>query len=300
MLVLGAGASKPFGFPSGRELVDIVTGGLQDPGGTDLGKFLISCGFKSEDLRQFSHNLVYSQRNSVDAFLEYRPEFTAVGKAAIVSVLIQREDPKNLFIDGDWYRYLFQMLNTSFEDFEKNTIAIITFNYDRSLEFYLVRALKAAYGRSVDECVAKVASIPIIHLHGKMGEIFSVGEKFRDYAPTLNPEAMQLSSEQIKIVHEDIGSEPEFAKAHERIFRAETLCFLGFGYDRTNIKRLFPEKLFPNMRLLYELRIFGSAQGLTHAEVDNVKNIIGHFGKIDLDAVGYGCLEYLRENRVLF
>ena len=40
-------------------------------------------------------------------------------------------------------------MNTPFEDFEKNLVSVITFNYDRSLEQFLFISLKSRYGKSV-------------------------------------------------------------------------------------------------------------------------------------------------------
>jgi hypothetical protein len=295
VLVLGAGASEPFGFPIGKKLVKMIVEDLTNPEGTETGKILINYGFDSATLKEFATNLHFSQRNSVDAFLEHRPQFLEVGKAAIVTKLISFEKRDVLFQNGNWYRYLFQALNASFESFEKNNLAIITFNYDRSLEFYLLMALKHAYGKSEEECAAKIASIPIIHLHGKMGEMLSINEKFREYSPNVNQDSVKLASSQIKIIHENIDAEPQFVTAHKLIMDAETICFLGFGYDRTNIKRLFPA-----IQMFFKKRIFGSAYRLTRAEVDSVKRMLGPRDFAEVDYVGYDCLEFLRNYPILF
>jgi len=59
--------------------------------------------------------------------------------------LIHCEDEAGLFVQAtkSWYEYLFNQLTTRFDDFEKNKLSILTFNYDRSLEFYLFTCMRA-------------------------------------------------------------------------------------------------------------------------------------------------------------
>ena len=64
-------------------------------------------------------------------------EFLAIGKAATAAVLVEYENPWRLFQydDQNWLRYLYNNLNTSFDDFGSNKLSIVTFNYDRVVEF---------------------------------------------------------------------------------------------------------------------------------------------------------------------
>ncbi len=83
VLVLGAGASAPFGFPTGQGLKDQVCDKtLQNSGTTQL---LISFGFDGDIIRSFRKALINSGRLSVDAFLEYRDNFLDIGKTAIAT-----------------------------------------------------------------------------------------------------------------------------------------------------------------------------------------------------------------------
>jgi len=116
VLVLGAGASQPYEFPSGtslkREAQAIIPHNDDEfrqsflPGGLDI-----------EEFKEFSRELARSPVGSVDAFLEARRDFVDIGKHVIAYLLIKRENPKAL---GDlspkdnenWYRYLFQLMTT--------------------------------------------------------------------------------------------------------------------------------------------------------------------------------------------
>ena len=60
---------------------------------------------------------------------------------------------------------------------------IIDFNYDRSLEHYLFTSLRSLHGRSVDECLEKLAKVPIIHVYGQLGTIPYPQPGSREYLP---------------------------------------------------------------------------------------------------------------------
>ena len=171
VLVLGAGASKPYDFPTGIELSSEINNQLQGRGHAVFNNLCDVFGFGENAIRRFREAFYFSGKNSVDAFLEHRTEFLSIGKAATACVLTRYENPSRLFrYDGhNWLRYLYNNLNTSFEEFGSNKLAIVTFNYDRVVEYFLFTSLKNTYGKSDEECRAALEKIPIIHLHGQLG-----------------------------------------------------------------------------------------------------------------------------------
>ncbi|MGH7216991.1 MAG: hypothetical protein ACREIG_07135, partial [Nitrospiraceae bacterium] len=52
--------------------------------------------------------------------------------------------------------------------FHENKLSLITFNYDRSLEFYLHRAIKRLWDLDDNEAAEVLKAVPIIHIHGKI------------------------------------------------------------------------------------------------------------------------------------
>lgn len=249
VLVLGAGASIPFGFPSGKKLVKQICDMLKDDSNNIYRLFLI-LSFPEQIVRDFRRALSLSGQSSVDAFLEHRTEFINVGKTAIATALLPFEKTKRLFnlgMDENWYQYLFGVLNTSFEEFGENNLSIITFNYDRSMEYYLFSALKNAHGRSDKECAEKLSSIPIIHVHGKLGD-FEWEPDYRfpvpyDLKEPLETDMVERASKKIKIIHENIAEDSEFKQAHQLLSEAARVYFLGFGFNQTNLERLQIESL---------------------------------------------------------
>jgi hypothetical protein len=199
-----------------------------------------SLGFSNKDVNIFRDSLFYSGRNSVDAFLEHRQEFIDLGKASIAKALIPFENQATLFSTGNsWYKYFFNLLNTSFDAFPQNHVSIVTYNYDRSLEHYLFTALKNSYGKEDSECAKALGAIPIIHLHGQLGYLpWQSDSNVRAYDLNATVDAVAVSSKHIKIIHESIEHDEEFSEANKLLQNAMAIYFIGFGYDITNLKRL--------------------------------------------------------------
>src|SRR6185503_8266690 len=128
--VLGAGASAHLNFPSGEKLTRIIYEGTR-PNQT-LHNLLLSVDCDSADIKSFHCAFSRSGVLSIDAFLDNRPEFVALGKKVIAASLIGFENPESLFVVGseNWYYLLFSVMreNTAFDFFgECNKVRIVTF-----------------------------------------------------------------------------------------------------------------------------------------------------------------------------
>ena len=67
-------------------------------------------------------------------------------------------------------QYLYQHLAVpTLEEFHQNDVGFITYNYDRTLEQFMLTALANTYGKDETTCAEILAHIPIIHLHGRLG-----------------------------------------------------------------------------------------------------------------------------------
>ena len=267
VLILGAGTSNDFGFPVGRSLLLQICHGLS-ASNQHLFRWMVQeCGYDEQGVEEFRFALDHSGQQSVDAFLERRPEFLDIGKAAISCALIPCENEEQLFArstDVRWYEYLFNKMNAPWDEFGNNKLSIITFNYDRSLEHYLFESLKYTHGKD-DEAVAGLLNkMAIVHIYGQLGRHPYLGGQVRPYNQTITIEIVEQCVKEINIVHED--TEPSvFANAHKVLENAEEVCFLGIGYDPTNLQRL-------KLDLVPEgANIYGSAYGLGIAERQSVE-----------------------------
>lgn len=310
----------PFKFPSGEELLKRIyvaldlnqgyTERLVDqtiPDGPRYREYsgtvgqVIGMGFDPATIGRFRTALWNCGKMSVDAFLEHQPDLIDVGKAAIASVLAKNERPVDL-IDvtrskSNWYTYLFNKLNATAEQFSQNHLSILTYNYDRSLEFYLVTSLKHSYSLSDGEALELLRSIPIVHLHGQLSDKSFGDVDGCNYGEFDSDEALKRAASGLKIIHEEIDSHPQFKQAHELLTKAEIVCFLGFGFDATNLARLRLNDVA--LRAKY----FGTAFDKTAAEAKEIGRLLPHdssgLKKADLGKKTQGNLEYLREINIL-
>ena len=93
-LILGAGASHPYGFQLGRDLLRDVWEVL---GNSSQFTILQEIAFSIGQIKEFEKALRHADPTSLDSFLGYRDEFLEIGKACIAYVLIQKELPQQLF-----------------------------------------------------------------------------------------------------------------------------------------------------------------------------------------------------------
>ena len=249
VLILGAGASVPYGFPTGEQLSRWVKGIIdpEDPvpqtAFDETVRLLQEMEYDDEERKRFVYTLSRSAQ-SVDAFLEYNPEFMGIGKAFMACFLIRCEQEGKLCGgEREWYHYLLDRMRASPQMFHENMISIVTFNYDRSLEHFLFMALLHSYGLTEEDAASMVRSIQIVHVHGQLGHLpwqsrAIQNEHVRPYVAEPTPESVKVAANGIKIISQAKESSPEFVRVHGLLQNAHQVHFLGFGYDKQNMRRL--------------------------------------------------------------
>ncbi len=163
VLVLGAGASYDYGFHLGRKLMFEVLRVCSD---SKLWGICGAEGIDPESLKLLLNVGPLAQAPSIDTLLEYRTEFAKGGKAAIAYIMIpqEKEDTLRPREEQRWYEYLFgRMLDQAHtsDDFARNHLSVVTFNYDRSLEFFLFEALRNIYNINETEAANVIRKIPV-------------------------------------------------------------------------------------------------------------------------------------------
>jgi hypothetical protein len=269
VFILGAGSNTNYGFPSGKELVDEICRPTDQTDFRDSKNSSISSeqlikgyGIDPGAYQNFQKELIES-RLSVDSFIENRPEFDEIGRKAIAITLLKCENSDRLFRGewpnlhfenkrgmqnlGSWYDLLWSHLVSPFslENFSKNKLAIITFNYDRSLEHFLFTVLKRSSGKNDADCALALESIPIIHTYGSLGPLPWKNKVGVPYNSNASSDCVERSYQFIKLVRTkaDPVTSEEFEASHRRIDEATRVFILGFGFDYTNIRRLKLPKL---------------------------------------------------------
>ena len=235
VLVLGAGASTRCGYPLGRQLVNQL---CQLRGSAELDN--LPDGWTRDGVERFLRKLSLSDPSSIDAFLETNRDEASLGKFLIARQLKKREDIDGLFPphDSGWYRHLFNsLLVDGSPQFEKSSLSIVTFNYDRSLEAYLHTRLQHSCQLDEAEATQILSHLPIFHVHGILGEYPA-----SPYRSDCGTQELVMISKQIQIIHEISDSENTFCnkmfcQANQRLKSAERIYFLGFGFHRDNLRR---------------------------------------------------------------
>jgi len=315
VLILGAGASMNYGFPSGLQLKAMICKAIQER--TDIFNDLKKVEGNEDRMNyveDFYNNLLLSSELSIDAFLEHNPGYFEIGRRAIANVLLRKEKHEELFDtwidkwldpenkDKHWYQLLFSKLDAPFGDFEKNDLTIITFNYDRSLEYFLWEGMKAKYSdQDVLSALQKLRSISVIHVYGKLGDlpVYDSNGPFVQYDLFGSGEGRQWqeyvhdASQSIFTVHQAEEMEEVIIKAQESLLRAARIYFLGFGYDKINMERLFIRDC-PNTErwnLLTQESLGSKCWGTAMGVSPHQKLYLGNFGLPHMKT------DYVRESR---
>jgi len=248
VLVLGAGASKGFAFPTGSELVRLILEMTGNKNFSLFSTFYEVCHGKDLPKADEFHEVFQKAKPlSINAWLEHNPEFIEIGKIAIAIALLECERGGSLrTAKKDWYQLLFDRINCPIEDFQYNKLSIVTFNYDRSLEQHLFNSFRYTHAeKSEEECKKKLNKLHIIHVYGSLGRLEwqfdnpNIPLTHVPYGAKLDDVSVSAAADNIKIMSEDSEELPiEFQEARRLIANARALYFLGFGYHKTNMDRL--------------------------------------------------------------
>ena len=293
ILVLGAGVSRPYGFPLGADLVQQIIG-------VNAKNFVAQTRpdkFSESLVKKFQEDLRNSGRRSIDRFLQQQPEHADLGKTLIAYSLTNNEDPDEVYAGetrGGIYSYFYNNIldPNSPKELNSNRFVVITYNYDRSLEFFLWNALRHGFSLSNDEAAQHLKSLPIYHVHGSFGDI--TGDHAREYAR--NFDDVNKAPERLRIVSEDIEQSSVIHECRKEISLSRDIIFLGFAYDRANVQRL----LIPEIMAEREengdgeaSNIYGTTKGLVPAEVSH--NVVPLFAQLAPNLSDADCLAYLRD-----
>jgi hypothetical protein len=287
-MVLGAGASAPYGFPLGPKLVTDILKFVRSP--SEQTKAILAYNdIDRPEAYMFADLLEGSGMYSIDAFLEDRKEFLRLGKLAIAAILAPLEIPKK--IHGNWYQYLFNTLCLIKHQSRSEPLTILTFNYDRSLEFYLRRAFRCKTGLPEPEIDKLFEKIKFIYLHGNLGDLTSGHLPGRKFDSANSTERFSDVAASIKIIHEP-QAQNLFQTAVTYLTRAESIYIMGFSFHPLNIERLFPKGL---ERQMFCQEVVATALDLTASEQQRIKGQMN----IAIRMTDMDCLRFLREHPVI-
>ena len=339
--ILGAGASRPYGFPTGMELRNLLIK-LDREDLQRLHTFVINSFATAphplrlppdDELRKIKHELETLERignrigltrssdspanqqsdfanvfkfsgiASIDAFLSHRDDYAEIGKKAIASSILDFEN-KSTLEEWDWYGLLWSKIKNYIEiqndqiTLKPMPIDIVTFNYDRSLEYFLWKAMQSTFRCSQERALALVSEMNIIHFYGSLGPIY--GENAVPYGG----ENVNDAAKNIKVIpyersgHAKAELSEDQAKSLGLIHGLnKSIVYMGFGFDEQNCNLLKLDSL-PKTHSIY-----GTTFGLTPFEKILVGrkyfNIEGPRMFDQFTSENYGCMELIR-NKPIF
>ncbi len=304
VIVLGAAASKDFGFPLGSEFKSEIAKFLKIQKNslgaltftTDTNRFF--CEFGSEKdaallaAGKITEGIGFS--SSIDNFLEMRKtddDIINVGKAAIAHLIYKyekraavlhgplptRPTPLSTRFDGKWVQRFAEICFERCEEKDLpealSRVTFISFNYDRCIEQFVRLAISALYsvefveaGKLVDE------HLTVLHPYGVLGKLTS--KDFQNDAYVLPARPMATN---IKTFTEQHDDQSTLNAIGDELKSAENVVFLGYGFHKQNIDILcLKTNNTPK-------RIIGTAKGLSNTARDVTKMNLERAFKRDHD-----------------
>jgi hypothetical protein len=331
VFVLGAGASCPCGYPSGarlRELICLDVGFMLHYNEYLRNNKIDRPQVTQRDIQRFKEAFAKSHIKSIDVFMSKNPKLSPIGKRIIAFEVLRAEKRSRFgeeakreqerrneassnpfvkehisgtadFIGGDWYSYLYNRLieglvgKDALPDFSGGEIAFITFNYDRSLEYFLYEGLFNLFTEVLDDKIVQyfkqqlkglpanlqvapenreilihqiLEQLKILHVYGQIVPLKWQCPEGVNYAPQINEELLQKASQKIRTIYEE-KQNPELMEAQNLLKQAKQIFFLGFGYAPENMEVLG----LPGL-IAQDCWVYGTAFGANDKEVKRIRN----------------------------
>jgi hypothetical protein len=307
VLVLGAGSSYEVDLPLGTKLKEEIAVALNlradnhdthSPSGATVRAAIEQLsGIKSNHSNNSFVKLIDAARQissalplaiSIDNYIDSQrgnEQVAMCGKLAIAACIFSAEAASRLAanppnevakaVANTWYMEFYQRLteNCVWDDLPARLkqVAVISFNYDRTIEHFLHSALSVHFAKSSEQVASLInENLDIFHPYGTIGKLpwqDSVNGIAFGANPTL--ENVIQASETLKTFTEGVDpNSPGIGQLRSVIKNANQLVFLGFAYHPLNLKLLMGE---PGV-MQRQGSILGTSHGISP---DDVGIIVG-------------------------
>lgn len=317
VIVVGAGASKEVGLPTGKKLKNKIASMLNiefddfdqitseyeiikalrhhvrlpESESSDIDPYIEACSHICNAM---------PQATSIDTFIDQQDDkkIELCGKLAIVRSILEAEGESPLYIEPQqawptpnfnkleetWYNRFTQILfeGCRKEDIKNRfkNISFISFNYDRCIEHYLFHTLQNCYRIDADESADALRALNIFHPYGTVGHLpWQKLNGATSFGESLDGERLLSCANQIKTFTEQIKDKIEIAKMRHVLQDAERILFLGFAFHRQNMELIRPEK--PGRAS----NVFATAHGISTSGLEVVEKQISDLIRPDPGAI---------------
>ncbi len=304
VFVVGAGASREAGLPTGDELRPIIADKLNlkydwtsDPLSPKSGDRAIAGALfqysrqTQQDMNTFLPEAwkiseAMPQAISIDNFMDAHSDNFGIqlcGKLSIVQAILEAETNSKLMIDerkqkpfdpnrlsGTWYEAFFKMLTENvrlkdIDDIFKN-VSFTVFNYDRCIEQFLFKSLQNYYRIDSNDAFTLLERLNINHPYGSVGQLLTRGPGGAVSFGGQNRGINLIDiASQIKTFTEQVEDEAARDALRAQVQQADTLVFLGFAFHQLNMELITPETKSECQRT------FGTAFGISEADIDVIQ-----------------------------
>ncbi|MBI1359728.1 MAG: hypothetical protein GC155_05520 [Alphaproteobacteria bacterium] len=270
VFVIGAGASQEFGLPVGSKLQQTIGSMLNYKfearnrlsGDSVLWDAIERLNHKQELLAacwKVRDGITLS--NSIDNFMDVHrsdPNVRTVGGLAIARAIIHAERKSTLFfderndqkdidflaVDSTWVLKLFRYLQEGVTVDNVGNIfsnaSFIVFNYDRCLEHFMFRAVRAMYRIGSEQSAKVTETMRVIHPYGTIGRLPWQHLNLPDIPFGSDNPSLEEMAKGITTYTDGMSSTDTQALMHEWMMKAEQICFLGFSFQDQNVSLLSP------------------------------------------------------------
>ena len=308
LFVVGAGASKEAGLPTGNELKAKIAeklcfkfdefGSKQLAGDSEilgtLKKHVAALITFPNEINSYVHAgqriaNAMPQAISIDNFIDSHQgdeKIELCGKLAIVKSILEAEKNSNLFcdqhrqsqinftrIEETWYNKFMKLLTEECrkEDIKGRlqNVSFITFNYDRCIEHFLFHALQNYYGIDAPEATEYLASLKVFHPYGLVGHLpWGIGPGGTPFGGHEYRDDLLSLTKQIKTFTERVEEETMLEEIRKTVREAEFVVFLGFAFHKQNMRLLQP------MENRNSKQVFATAKGISDSDCKIIEKSI--------------------------
>jgi hypothetical protein len=303
VFIVGAGASKEVGLPIGSELKNIIATKLdmrfndwKPIGRGDLTIFEVlqrkhlpygTLQRYADACRCIRDGIVLS--DSIDDFIDAHQHDRAIaacGKLAITRSILEAEKRSKLYyerknvddtvnfdaIKDTWYVGFYNLLNHKMkkENLEGffNNVTVISFNYDRCIQHFLVHAIAANYQIQIDEARHIVEKLIIFYPYGSVGAYFGKSNEIVEFGSSVLADFDKVVSN-IRTYTEQMEDHESLGAIRKAVVEAEVIMFLGTAYHPNNMGLLVGEKDDLTRKTFYATR-----KGISSADIPVVHQAV--------------------------
>lgn len=264
-LVVGAGASAPFGFPLGSELKTIVTQYARE---RSIRNRLEQLNYPASHLDELDECLRYGRYQTIDEFLDAKKRFREIGGYIIAEAILNQENHDRVFPARDWMATLFTKLYNKIVSTEKLDLTIVTLNYDRTIEYFFSKVTKYDCREDEEDTVSDALSkIRVLHPHGSVGTLQEL--PFGMIRGPREAHVVRDAGRRIQIISDKLEDSEAFLTARGVLASSDRILFIGFAYHPSTMSALFKDVNLSRTELI------GTSYGLSAERINAVKEWSG-------------------------